>query len=29
MEALMGLGIDADRIRWHVANRGRRMCCLY
>ena len=23
MEALLGMGIDADRIRWHLTNPGR------
>jgi hypothetical protein len=29
MEALLALGIDADRIRWHVSNPGRHVVILY
>jgi hypothetical protein len=29
METLLALGIDADRIRWHVSNPGRHVAILY
>jgi hypothetical protein len=29
MQELLALGIDADRIRWHVSNPGRHVAILY